>query len=111
MHRVLQAHGNNTIKINRWVKNRPAQQWFFDCDKMQVKNQNWKNYHINIPGNGRNNDINIRANAPSAWYNMWKVQGAFIVNPENGKVFDVHGGADQENRNAIVWNKHGGINQ
>jgi len=24
---------------------------------------------------------------------------------------DVHGGVDAENRNIIVWNKHGGLNQ
>ena len=44
------------------------------------------------------------------WHNMFKVEGTFIVNVKNKKVFDVHGGADQENRNAIVWNKHGGVN-
>jgi hypothetical protein len=44
------------------------------------------------------------------WHNMFKVEGAFIVNVKNKKVFDVHGGADQENRNAIVWSKHGGVN-
>ena len=30
---------------------------------------------------------------------------------ERGKVLDVHGGIDAENRNIIVWQKHGKINQ
>jgi hypothetical protein len=30
---------------------------------------------------------------------------------ERGKVMDVDGGQDVENRNIIVWNKHGGLNQ
>jgi membrane carboxypeptidase/penicillin-binding protein PbpC len=30
---------------------------------------------------------------------------------ERGKVMDVHGGVDAENRQMIVWNKHGKINQ
>jgi membrane carboxypeptidase/penicillin-binding protein PbpC len=30
---------------------------------------------------------------------------------EKGKVMDVHGGVDAENRQMIVWNKHGKINQ
>jgi len=30
---------------------------------------------------------------------------------EKGKVLDVHGGVDAENRNIIVWNKHGRLNQ
>jgi hypothetical protein len=41
---------------------------------------------------------------------LFKYQGAFIVN-ERGKVMDVDGGQDVENRNIIVWNKHGGLNQ
>jgi len=41
---------------------------------------------------------------------MFRRQGNFIVN-EKGKVLDVHGGADAENRNIIVWTKHGKINQ
>jgi len=41
---------------------------------------------------------------------LWRYQDGFIVN-EKGKVVDVHGGLDAENRNIIVWNKHGKINQ
>jgi hypothetical protein len=41
---------------------------------------------------------------------MFKVEGAFIVN-EKGKVMDVDGGLDNENRNIIAHNKHGRINQ
>jgi len=33
-----------------------------------------------------------------------------IVN-EKGKVFDVSGAVDAQNRQVIIWNKHGGINQ
>jgi len=41
---------------------------------------------------------------------MFRLEGAYIVN-ERGKVLDVHGGVDEENRNIIVWNKHKGLNQ
>jgi hypothetical protein len=41
---------------------------------------------------------------------MFRYQGAFIVN-EHKKVLDVSGGADSENRNVIIYNKHGKINQ
>jgi hypothetical protein len=41
---------------------------------------------------------------------MFRLDGAFIVN-EHGKVFDVSGGVDAENRNVIIYNKHGKINQ
>jgi hypothetical protein len=30
---------------------------------------------------------------------------------ERGKVMDVHGGSDTENRNIIAWKKHNGLNQ
>jgi len=41
---------------------------------------------------------------------MFKLDGAFVVNWK-GKVLDIQGGVDSENRNIIVWNKHGRINQ
>jgi hypothetical protein len=37
------------------------------------------------------------------------LRGAFIQN-ERGKVLDIHGGVDAENRDIITWKKHGGIN-
>ena len=39
------------------------------------------------------------------------MEGAFFVNYKNGKVMDVSGGADTENRNIIMYTKHGKINQ
>jgi hypothetical protein len=41
---------------------------------------------------------------------LFRSQGAFVVN-EKGKVLDVAGGVDSENRNIIVHPKHGKINQ
>jgi membrane carboxypeptidase/penicillin-binding protein PbpC len=41
---------------------------------------------------------------------MFRYQGGFLQN-ERGKVMDVHGARDEENRDIIVWNKHGRLNQ
>lgn len=41
---------------------------------------------------------------------MFRYKDGNIVN-EKGKVLDVHGGHDHENRQVIVWNKHNGLNQ
>jgi hypothetical protein len=41
---------------------------------------------------------------------MFRRDDAFIVN-EKGKVFDVQGGVDGENKNVMIHNKHGKINQ
>jgi len=38
------------------------------------------------------------------------MKGAFLTN-DHGKVMDVHGNRDDENRDIIVWNRHGGRNQ
>jgi hypothetical protein len=41
---------------------------------------------------------------------LFRYQGAYFVN-EHGKVMDISGGVDAENRNIQVWNKHKGLNQ
>jgi hypothetical protein len=41
---------------------------------------------------------------------LWRSQGQFVVN-EKGKVLDVSGAQDKENRNVIAYKKHGKINQ
>ena len=41
---------------------------------------------------------------------MFKLEGSQIVN-EKGKVWDVQGGVDGENKNVMVFNKHGKVNQ
>jgi hypothetical protein len=41
---------------------------------------------------------------------MWRFKGAYLTN-QRGKVFDVQGGVDAENRNIIAFKRHGRINQ
>jgi len=110
MHRVAEAGGNNNITLKRFAKGRNAQQWFYDNVSKTIKNQNWKNYCMEIPSNGRANDLKITGSITSRWWQMFKYDNGWIVN-EKGKVLDVHGGRDEENRNIIVWGRHKGINQ
>ena len=42
---------------------------------------------------------------------MFKVDGTFIRNYKDGRVFDVQGGVDGENKNLIVQQAHGRMNQ
>jgi hypothetical protein len=111
MKRVLQAHGATHIRINRWVKNRAAQQFIFNGVDKVIRSNYWKNYALEIPSKGSQNELRMTSSINSIWYQMFRVQGAFIVNEGNGKVFDVSGGVDDENRNVITYNKHGGLNQ
>jgi membrane carboxypeptidase/penicillin-binding protein PbpC len=39
------------------------------------------------------------------------MNGRFFTNIQNNKVMDVHGNRDTENRNIIMWKRHGGLNQ
>jgi hypothetical protein len=55
MHRVAEMLGGTNVTLKRWVKNRKAQQWFFDCTSKLVRNNYWKNYCLNIPSNGKAN--------------------------------------------------------
>jgi len=45
----------------------------------------------------------------SRWFQLFYYRNGWMVN-ERGKVMDVSGGMDEENRNIIVWNKHKGLN-
>ena len=110
MKRVIEAIGNNNITLKKFVRNRKAQQWFFDPTSKTVRNNNWKNYCAEVPGNGGQNNFKITSSITSRWWQMFRMKGAFITN-EHGKVVDVSGGKDNENQNIIVWNKHGGVNQ
>ena len=42
---------------------------------------------------------------------MFRLKGAFLVVEKEGKVLDVQGAVDAENRNIYVWKKHGNTNQ
>jgi len=59
MNRVAQAQGSNQIYINRWVKNRKAQQWKFDPVAKVIRNMNWTNYVMEIPSKGGAADLKI----------------------------------------------------
>jgi hypothetical protein len=41
---------------------------------------------------------------------LFRYRDGFVTN-ERGRVLDVDGGIDAENRNIIVHNKHGKVNQ
>jgi hypothetical protein len=110
MKRVVEMVGASNIVLKRYVTGRAAQQFVFHGDSKHVQSNHWKNYCIEIHGNGGSKNIGARANCISRWWQIWRYQGTHIVN-EKGKVFDIEGGVDVENRNIIAHNKHNGINQ
>jgi hypothetical protein len=110
MRRVAEVHGANNVWLKRYSKGRAAQQFFFDQKSKQIRSNHWKNYCMEIQSNGNNKNLRFSSTCSSRWWNMFRYQNGFLIN-ERGKAMDVEGSQDIENRNIIMWNKHGRINQ
>jgi len=68
MGRVVQAQGNNWIRMNRWVKNRAAQRWKFDGVKKAIYNMNWTSWHMEIYNKGNHKNVAIGSSNQSRWW-------------------------------------------
>jgi hypothetical protein len=109
MKRVAEVVGTD-IRLRRYTTSRVKQQMYtFDRVSKTIKSQYHTSYSIEISGNGTSSNLRVTT-TNSRWWQLFRRRGAFIMN-ERGKVMDVHGGRDEENRNVIVWKKHGGLNQ
>jgi hypothetical protein len=107
MQRVMEAVGANNIVIKRWVKNRTAQQFYFDPISKTVKSQQWKAYSMDMQGN----NLRLRT-TNSRWFQMFKWTNPYLANfKQTNKVADIQGAHDSENRDVLMWNLHRGINQ
>jgi hypothetical protein len=104
MNRVIEAHGNNWLYLRRYVKNRKAQTWVFNGVDKTLHNGNWKNYAMTIHSNGNSNHMRMLSSITSRWWQMFRLQGAYVVN-EKGKVLDVQNHDDVEGRHIFIENK------
>jgi len=69
MQRVAEAKGNNNIALSRWVNGRKKQQqWWFDPVSKTIRNNHWKNYCMEIPGSGNQNELRITGTISSRWW-------------------------------------------
>jgi hypothetical protein len=102
--------GGANVVLKRWRKNAKNQQFWFDEVSKTIRNNHWKNYCLDIQGNGGSSNLRTVSGINSRWWQLFKKDGEFIVN-EKGKVLDVAGGVDAENRNIIVHPRHGKVNQ
>jgi hypothetical protein len=88
--------------LKRWRKNVKAQQWYFDEVSKTIKNNNWKSHSLDIQSNG--GSTNIRCTTTnSRWWQLFRYQGTAVKN-DKGKVLEVVGNVDAENRNIGVNN-------
>jgi len=68
MNRVAEMHGNTYMYLRRWRKNQKMQMWTFDGVSKLVKNMHWKNYCLEIPGNGGQNMLKTTTSMKSRWW-------------------------------------------
>jgi hypothetical protein len=68
MKRVAEMEGGTNITLKRFVKNRLAQRFSFDCKTKTVRNEQWKNYVMDIQNNGNSNNLRTIASVNSRWW-------------------------------------------
>jgi hypothetical protein len=68
MKRVVQCHGANNLALNRYYKNRVAQQFFFDGVSKTIRSQQWKNYAMEIQSNGGSSNLRMTSGINSRWW-------------------------------------------
>jgi hypothetical protein len=68
MKRVAESIGASDVRLKRYVKGRAAQQFFFDGVSKTIRSQHWKNYCIEIPGNGSQANIRMTSGINSRWW-------------------------------------------
>jgi len=109
MKRCVEVVGGRNVVLKTVSKGRNTQQWFFDSNTRTIKSQQFKDRSFDIQNAGRSNNLQVwKTNA--RWFQLFRYRDGYMQN-EKGKVFDVSGGHDSENRNVILWNKHKGLNQ
>jgi hypothetical protein len=104
--RVMESIGASNVTLKKWRNNAKAQQWTFDRVTNTIRNENWKNYALDMQGTNL-----VTRTVNSKWNQMFRMKGAFLTVERENKVADVSGGLDAENRNIIMYAKHGKINQ
>lgn len=77
MKRVIEAIGANNLVIKSLVRNRLAQQFFFDQSTKTIKSQQWKTYSMNIQSNGNSNNLQVYT-TNSRWWQLFRLKGAQI---------------------------------
>jgi hypothetical protein len=67
--KYLEMHGNTYVYITDPVNPpKPAQQFVFDLKSKTIRNNNWKNYIINIQSNGNSNVAIMTTTINSRWW-------------------------------------------
>jgi hypothetical protein len=66
--RVAESPGANNVVLKRWRKNWIRQQFYFDEVSKTIRSQQWKNYALEIQGNGGSNNLRLTSGINSRWW-------------------------------------------
>jgi hypothetical protein len=66
-HRVIEQHSNSWNYLRRYVKNKTAQQWYFDMASKTIKNKWRTTYSFQIHSNG-NHKLVSATTTNSRWW-------------------------------------------
>jgi hypothetical protein len=68
LNKVAEMQGGTNVVLKRWRKNQKAQQFWFDNVSKTIRNNNWKNYCLDIQGNGGSKNLRTVASITSRWW-------------------------------------------
>jgi len=68
MKRVVETPGASSVNIRRYRKNHKPQQFFFDEKSKTIRSNHWKNYGLEITGNGSSKNVRMTASINSRWW-------------------------------------------
>jgi hypothetical protein len=68
MKRVAECVGASDVRLRRYISGRKEQQWWFNGVSKTIHSNHWKNYVMEIPGNGGQNSLRMTSNINSRWW-------------------------------------------
>jgi hypothetical protein len=68
LRRVAECIGASDVRLRRYIKNTNAQQWTFNGISKTINSNHWKNYVMEIPGNGGQNNLRMTSSISSRWW-------------------------------------------
>jgi hypothetical protein len=64
----MEMQGGTNLVLKRWRKNARQQQFWFDEVSKTIRNNNWKNYCLDIQGNGGSSNLRTVSGITSRWW-------------------------------------------
>jgi hypothetical protein len=68
MKRVAECIGASDVRLRRYISGRKEQQFWFNNVSKTVHSNHWKNYIMEIPGNGAQNSLRMTSTISSRWW-------------------------------------------